>query len=308
MTVLPGALRRKVEGALEELGHAAQILDARPLSGGCINPSARLDVEGGECFFLKWNERAPPGMFPAEAEGLGALRETAAGSGLRVPEVLAVGAGDAGTAWLLLEYVPEGRGGGGYAGALGAGLAALHRGVGGDRASYGWERDNFIGSLAQENGASSRWADFWRERRLGPQLSLARSRGHFHGADGRLLDKLVDRLDDALAGAEEDGASLLHGDLWGGNVYPGPAGEPVLIDPAVYRGHREVDLAMSELFGGFPSGYLERYHEAWPIDDAYARIRRPLYQLYYLLVHVNLFGGSYVAGSLAAVERVLAEV
>jgi protein-ribulosamine 3-kinase len=114
---------------------------------------------------------------------------------------------------------------------------------------------------------------------------------------------VAERTPDLLAGAAEPG--LLHGDLWGGNVFPDGDGRPVLIDPAVYRGHREVDLAMSELFGGFPARWPDAYHEVWPIDTAYARCRRALYQLYYLLVHVNLFGGGYEASCVAAAQTVL---
>jgi fructosamine-3-kinase len=123
-----------------------------------------------------------------------------------------------------------------------------------------------------------------------------------------VLDRMLDAVDRALEDAETAPPSLLHGDLWSGNVYPDSNGQPVLIDPALYRGHREVDLAMSELFGGFPAAFLSAYQEARPLDEPYRRVRRPLYQLYYLLVHVNLFGGSYVGATLAAAEKVVAEV
>ena len=301
---LPDGVRTGVEAALEGVaGRPVRVLSARALGGGCINPSARVETDGGEAFFVKWNERAPRGMFEAEADGLEALRTAARGGPLVVPEVL--GSSDAagsGTAWLLLELVPEGRPGAAYAEALGHGLAALHRRVDGP---YGWARDNFLGSLPQANPESDGWTAFWRDARLVPQLARARASGHFRGAQGRALEEVVERLDRALEGEEDGGPSLVHGDLWGGNVYPGPDGRPVLIDPAVYRGHGEVDLAMSELFGGFPPGWLDAYAEARPLDERYERVRRPLYQIYYLLAHVNLFGASYVAGTTRAARAVL---
>jgi len=135
---------------------------------------------------------------------------------------------------------------------------------------------------------------------------MARDRGYFSGAEGPALDSLLDRLAAVLDGAGEMGPALLHGDLWSGNYYPGPQGEPVLIDPAAYRGTGEVDLAMMELFGSLPRGFLEGYESRRPLARAYGAFRRDLYQLYYLLVHVNLFGAGYIRGSLAAAERVLA--
>ncbi|MBW3534450.1 MAG: fructosamine kinase family protein, partial [Gemmatimonadetes bacterium] len=297
---IPGGVRRSVEEALGQArGRPSPIAGASSLGGGCINPSARVETGDGDAFFLKWNADAPAGMMAAEADGLEALRAAAA---LRVPEMLGHGA-SGGAQWLLLELVPQGRPGPGYAGAMGRGLAALHEaGDGG----WGWERDNFIGSLPQANGGEADWTSFWRERRLLPQLRRARDGGHLASARGAVLDRLLDRLDDVLSGAGADGPCLLHGDLWGGNAYPGPEGEPVIIDPAVYRGHGEVDLAMSELFGGFPAGHLEAYQEARGLAPAYRSHRRACYQLYYLLVHVNLFGSGYVGRTLAAAEEALA--
>ena len=304
---LPETVRRGVEAALEEAtGRAASVSGASSLGGGCINPSARVETDDGRAFFLKWNEAAPAGMMAAEADGLAALR---AADVLRVPDTLGHGE-DGGVQWLLLELVPQGRAAAGYAAAVGRGLAALHEADGG---GWGWERDNFIGSLPQANdpptGANGgAWTTFWRERRLLPQLRLARQGGYLARPGGDVLDRLLDRLDAVLAGADDAGPSLLHGDLWGGNAYPDPEGAPVIIDPAVYRGHGEVDLAMTELFGGFPAGYLDAYDEARPIDPAYRSHRRACYQLYYLLVHVNLFGTSYEGRTLRAAEEALAGV
>ncbi|MSR35645.1 MAG: hypothetical protein EXR95_03225 [Gemmatimonadetes bacterium] len=296
-SILPSRLAAAIEEELERArGRAARILAAEPLAGGCINPSARLELDGGERCFVKWNARTPGGFFEAESNGLAALRAARA---LRVPDVIAVGAGP--PAWLLLEYVEAGRPGRDYAARLSEGLAGLHRSAAG--AAWGWERANFIGSLPQANEKAPTWGEFWRDRRLEPQLSGARAAGHLLGKSAALLDRVVERTPDLLRGVE--GPSLLHGDLWGGNVFPDGEGSPVLIDPAVHRGHREVDLAISQLFGGFPTKWPDAYHQSWPIDAGYARFRRALYQLYYLLVHVNLFGGGYEASCVAAAQTVL---
>ena len=308
-TVLSGA-----ETALEQhTGSAVSLRHAGSIGGGCINPSARLESDRGENFFLKWNDAADANMFPAEADGLAALAQSRA---LRVPEVMGWGGestrDDPG--WLLLEYIPPGSPGPDYGHRLGAGLAALHDGrvaegsAGGTAQPYGWHRDNFIGSLPQENGTADGWAAFWRDNRIEPQVRLARNRGFFAGGSGRVLEDLMVRMEEVLPSEAESGAAPVHGDLWSGNYYPDSQGSPVLIDPAVYRGEGEVDLAMMELFGSFPSGFRESYGEARGIPPEYEVYRRDLYQLFYLLVHVNLFGGSYVRGSLTAAKRVLAAV
>ena len=263
-----------------------------------MNSAARVTTDRGETWFLKWNPNSPQSMFDTEADGLRAL---ASAHAVRVPAVLAVGSGEGAPPWLLLEYVAAGRPGPGFAAALAEGLTGLHRAA---KGTWGWERDNFIGSLPQKNPAAATWGAFWRDARLAPQLRLACGRGHFQGEEGGILERVVERTEDLLADVEDEGPSLLHGDLWGGNVYPDQEGLPVLIDPAVYRGHREVDLAMSELFGGFPSGWLGAYHDASPVDEGYGVFRRSLYQLYYLLVHVNLFGAGYEASCLAAARQV----
>lgn len=201
-----------------------------------------------------------------------------------------------------MEFVDRGSGGAAWAGRLGRGLAALHRPAG----AVGWRRDNFIGSLPQSNRARA-WPRFWTESRIGPQLRAARDGGHFRGRAGDTLARLLERTPAILEDAMSGGPSLLHGDLWGGNVFPDGSGRPVLVDPAIYRGHREVDLAMSELFG-FPDGFLPAYREARPVAPGYEAFRRDLYQLYYLLVHVNLFGAGYEAGCVRAAERVLSAV
>jgi protein-ribulosamine 3-kinase len=307
---VPASVLKGIGSALAaRSGKAVRIRSTTPVGGGCINPAARVEADNGESYFLKWNPAHPPAMFAAEADGLTAL---AAPAVLRVPEVFAWGGNGTGIdpSWLLLQFIPPGRPDSQYGQRLGEGLALLHASASTGqeplvRPTYGWHRDNFIGSLPQENQASDDWVVFWRERRLAPQVRRARDGGYFTGTGGQVLDRLMNRLDEVMAGCVVEGPALLHGDLWSGNFYVGPSGEPVLIDPAVYRGSGEVDLAMMELFGRFPSGFREGYQSRRRLAPEYDAFRRDLYQLYYLLVHVNLFGGGYVSGSLAAAERAL---
>lgn len=295
MSVLPDAVRSSVETELERFGGDPRVESAASVSGGCIHNGCRVQTADGATWFLKWSRDAAPGMFDAEADGLRALAE--AGSA-RVPRPVAWrDASGSVPGWLLMEYVEPGRGRGGED--LGKALARIH---GHGRASFfGWRRDNWIGSLPQANPQGSDWGRFWRDARLRPQVERARDRGRVR--DG-LLDRVLELTPDALS--HVTAPALIHGDLWSGNTFTATTGEPVLIDPAVYRGDGEVDLAMSELFGGFGEEFYRAYEEARGISAEYRAYGRDLYQLYYLLVHVNLFGASYEADTLAAAERVVA--
>ena len=296
--LLPAPLRHDVERALAQAGVGGSLRTVSSVGGGCINHGARLETDGGDVFFLKWNGGAPPGMFEREAGGLRALASVRA---LRVPDVVAWGGGGGSPGWLLLEHVPSGPSSAGSDERLGRGLAAIHEHP--EERAFGWREDNWIGSLPQANDRSGSWGEFWRDRRLVPQLAAARARGHLEHAT---LDRVLDAVPELLADVTRP--ALLHGDLWSGNTYTTTSGDPVLIDPAVYLGDGEVDLAMSELFGGFGQVFYDAYREARGMSDAYFAYRRDLYQLYYLLVHVVLFGRSYVGGTLRAAERVLAAV
>ena len=261
----------------EQLG----ITVANPVSGGCIHDCYRATVQGKQCF-VKVNDERYADAFAAEAEGLAALRA----SGLRAPQPLAQGSGG-GQSYLLLEYL-ELKNNGDFA-ALGRMLANAHRQPG---PRFGWARDNYIGSTPQLNGWCDDWVEFWRERRLRPQIELAAR----NGCKIEMADAAAVLADHKLQ------PSLLHGDLWSGNAGFTREG-PVVFDPAVYYGDREADLAMTELFGGFPREFYEAYNETWPLDAGYAR-RKHLYNLYHLLNHLNLFGGGYL-GQVKATLRLL---
>ncbi len=289
--IVPAQVVGAVEAALaERIGRPVRIAGADRVGGGCVSPVARVETDEGDVFFLKWGavetyQDAPPGMLAGEADALIAL---GAAHNLRVPEVIAVD-DRPGAPWLLLEWLEPGPPRPGTWRGLGEGLAGLHHNL---AETFGWNGDNFIGPLQQANAPSGSWPEFWRSRRLEPQFRLAMDAGYL-GEERRRFDRLFNDLDDLLGDVSEP--SLLHGDLWNGNVHILRDGTPALVDPSVYYGHREVDLAMSELFGGFGRDFYEAYQEVWPLDAAYEEGRRAVYQLYYLLVHVNLFGGSYVA-------------
>lgn len=290
--MLPSDVREAVEA------HAGgAVRSVAPVGGGCIANACRVETTNGP-FFLKWSRGAVAQTFVPEAAGLRALRS--ARSPLFVPQPLLVrGAGEQGAGLLLLEWIETGAKGAGFWEAFGQGLARLHRHAA-DR--YGFEQDNFIGRLPQENGWAETWPAFFRARRLAPQVARARRGGAWDAGWDAPLDRLYARLDDLLPRQPE--ASVLHGDLWGGNFMVTAEGRAALVDPAVYYGHREADLAMTELFGGFDRRFYAAYREAWPLAPDYA-LRRDVYNLYHLINHLNHFGSGY-AGSVASALRCFA--
>jgi len=261
------------------------------VGGGCINHATRLGLSGAGpgSAFLKWNADAPRGLLAAERTGLDALRNAA--SALRIPEPFEHGFAE-GVQWLVMEWIDAGREGSEFGARLAEGLAALH--ATGARGAWGLESDNFIGTLPQENAAAPTWGAFWVERRVRPQLERA-----FRGDRLEQTPWWAEVLTFARALLDREPAvepALVHGDLWRGNVFADPRGQPVLVDPAVYRGDGEVDLAMAALFGGFPTTFFDEYRAsagAVSVDPATRRARTAAYQLYPLLVHANLFGGGY---------------
>ena len=266
------------------------------IGGGCINAAVRLS-DADRSFFVKVNAADRLDMFEAERDG---LDEIARAEAIRVPIAIAVGS-DRTQSWLILEDVAFGRPGPDSARRAGRALAAMHRHT---AAAFGWRRGNTIGATPQPNDWTDSWTDFWREHRLGFQLRLAAHKGYggrLQHLGGQLLARFDALIDHAPC------ASLLHGDLWGGNIGYAVDGEPVIYDPAVYYGDREADLAMTELFGGFSSEFYAAYREAWPLDTGYP-VRRTLYNLYHVLNHLNLFGGGYGAQAEGMMQRLLAEL
>lgn len=278
-------------------GNPFAVKETRSVGGGSIH-SAWMLADGGRRYFVKLNAVDTLPMFVAEAEGLTALRDAAA---VRVPEAVASGVAP-GYAYLVLEHLdmagldrPSGAD-------LGRALAQLHRHTG---PRFGWHGDNFIGATPQENEPLGTWAAFYGKRRLLPQLRLALG----NGMERKLVEQ-GEKLAEKVAAFFVDGepaASLLHGDLWSGNAARLADGTPAIFDPAVYYGDREADVAMAELFGGFPESFYAAYREAWPLSDAF-ETRKVLYNLYHVLNHYNLFGTGYLNQARRMIERLLAEL
>jgi fructosamine-3-kinase len=262
--------------------------------GGCINTAATFDAFG-ETFFVKWNDRPLPRQFEAEAAGLLAMR--AADSGLRIPQPIAHSDAGPGASFLVLEFLPPGRRGAGFEEALGQGLATLHQCA--SQRGHGFSVDGYCGATPQPNGWMADWIPFYSQRRLGHQLRLARNAGLTTG-DARIIESVINRLPELLAPGEFP--SLIHGDLWSGNLHVAPDGSPGLIDPAAYFGHREAELGMMVLFGGFSQRVFSAYEESWPLEPGW-RDRLDLYTLYHVLNHFNLFGGGYGRQAVALARR-----
>ncbi|MBT8046958.1 MAG: phosphotransferase [Xanthomonadales bacterium] len=289
---------------LDQLGRGCPVKLDR-VGGGCIADARVAVFADGSQVFIKTLENAP-GMFECEATG---LRELARAGAIRVPEVLAVGNNA-----LVLELIRATARRPDFFESFGRAFAHLHQHHG---PGCGFSQDNFIGSTPQHNAPlagdweslsgradgtddGSSWPGFFLQRRLRFQVRLAAERGH--GQDlTRLLDRAEDRIT-GLLGASTEPPSLLHGDLWGGNFIVDEKGEACLIDPAVYYGHREADLAMTRLFGGFEPAFYQSYCEVSPLQPGHEE-RLPVYQLYHLLNHLNLFGAAYYSQCSRILQR-----
>ena len=274
-------------------GNGVYVAGSHPVYGGDINQSYRLSLSDGSDLFMKCNTMGNLPFFTAEAQGLTALRGVGA---IGVPKALAAGTDQAqGVSFLLMEYLDPAPKVSQYWEVFGRELAAFHRadcsGAAGSDGSlfFGFEADNYIGASPQKNTPAANWLTFFRDCRLLPQFKMAER--YFDSGTRRQYERLLDRLDSRLT--EPEFPSLIHGDLWSGNTVCGPDGKVWILDPAAYVGHFEAELAMTELFGGFPTAFYEAYREVNPIDSGY-RDRRDLYNLYHLLNHLNLFGGSYL--------------
>jgi len=282
--MIPSEVKIEIERRLSEIaGDKISIERFTSVSGGCINYCFHLETSSGT-FFLKYNDAAAyPKMFEAEAKGLRLLKEANA---LSVPAVHFYGEAN-GYSFLLLEWIDGDRQKKNFWENFGMSLAKLHE-VKSDR--YGLDHDNYIGSLSQSNTRHGDWKSFFIAERIQPQLKLAMEKGLIDIEMIKQFENFFDHFDEFIP---EEPPSLLHGDLWNGNYLVSNSGKAALIDPAVYFGHREMDLAMTKLFDGFDNAFYDAYEESFPLQKGF-QARIGIHNLYPLLVHVNLFGGGYV--------------
>lgn len=283
-------LQAITEQLANHLGGPLHYQGEHSLFGGDINQTFLLKTDQGP-FFLKLNKVNRLTMFEAE---FAALEEIARSRTIRVPSPILAGTTET-HAFLAMEYIELGGSSDRAEAALGEQLAAMHQCT---ATQFGWDQDNTIGSTPQQNQQHDHWIDFWREQRIAPQLRWAN-----HSSLNRKGEQLLNHLDTMLADHQPT-PSLLHGDLWGGNWSTARSGEPVLYDPALYYGDRETDLAMTTLFGGFSPRFYEAYQTTWPLDAGYEQ-RIPLYNLYHILNHYNLFGGGYGRQAEQIIDRLL---
>lgn len=263
-----------------ETGQEFAIADTNSVSGGCINQGYQVSNQE-QTYFIKLNNPSQIEMFVGEALGLKQIQATQA---ITVPEPICWGTTGQ-SSYLVLQWLDLGRGNNQSWNAMGQQLAAMHRL--GTSEQFGWSRNNTIGSTPQINTWMDNWADFFAEQRIGYQLQLAQRRG----GNFSPIQKVVEAVREKLSSRQPE-ASLLHGDLWSGNAAISINGAPIIFDPATYYGDRETDLAMTELFGGFPPAFYNGYNEAWELERGYQQ-RKNIYNLYHILNHFNLFGGGY---------------
>ncbi|WP_067774689.1 fructosamine kinase family protein [Nostoc sp. NIES-3756] len=274
------------------IGEKFQTQQRRSVSGGCINQGYAVS-DGTLTYFVKLNQASQVAMFEAEALG---LKQMLATNTIRVPKPICWGvAGN--SSYIVLEWLEMGGGNSTSWEEMGRRLAMMHKAT--SQQDYGWDMNNTIGSTPQINTWTPDWTEFYTKHRLGYQFQLARRRGGSFPKQDELLAALPELLAD-----HEVQPSLVHGDLWGGNAGCTVAGEPVIFDPATYFGDREVDIAMTELFGGFPAAFYKGYNQVFPLDTGYEQ-RKTLYNLYHILNHFNLFGGGYASQANRMIEKVL---
>lgn len=271
------------------------VIAMEPVSGGCIAGALEVRTPGGR-HFVKTGRGDVGQALDAEADGLRFLARAVGAGGLVVPAVVAFRAeGESAAAFLVLEWLETAPWTARAWEHLGRSLAALHRVT---RPRYGHERDNWIGRLPQVNTPGDDWVTFYRDRRLQPQVERARANARWDPSWDAAYDRLLRTLEDRLPARPP--AAVLHGDLWNGNVLSTTSGRGAVIDPAVYAGDRETDLAMTRLFGGFGDRFYAAYGEALPPEAGWEE-REPVYQLYHVVNHLNHFGSGYAA----AVGRLL---
>ena len=269
-------MKYQIEEILNE-----KIISESGLGGGCIGNASQIVTESGKKYFVKTYSGSGPAILKNEANG---LKELAKPGVIRIPEVIAVT-----DSFLLLEFIELGRKSGDFSEKFGQQFAKMHRHT---SEKFGFFEDNFIGSNPQKNKPHfDNWKEFYWENRLIYQYKLAENKGNTTIELRSAMSRLEGKIDSLLSGTEEVPA-LLHGDLWGGNYIVSSDGDPVLIDPAVYYGHREADIGMTCLFGGFDSKFYQAYNEEFPLPDEW-EYRIDLYKLYHVLNHLNLFGSGY---------------
>ncbi len=282
----------KIKAKFEEkLG--SKIKSLTSLSGGCISDAFKITTAVGSNYFLKYNPSTSNDMFIKEANGLKELAKSAA---IRVPEVL--GFDDD---YILLEYISTGSKKKNFFEEFGRSFAEMHKFT---SENFGFYEDNYIGSNPQKNipdeKEKTNWVEFYFNKRILFQFKLAEKLGNSTDELRRGISKLENKIQEIIGNSNEK-PSLLHGDLWGGNYMVDENGSAVLIDPAVYYGHREADLGMTKLFGGFSSEFYKTYNETFPLEDGY-EYRENIYKLYHVLNHLNLFGGGYYSQALSLIK------
>lgn len=262
------------------------------VTGGDINRAYKIQ-DKNHAFFLKVNDAAAyPLMFQREADGLAALKKNC---DCIIPTVLKTGIAD-GLQYLLLEWIERSAPANNYYSSLGKSLAEMHLQP---QTQCGWPVDNYIGSLPQHNTFTNDWFSFYAMHRIAPLVKLLTDGGAFGNKEQQLAERLYTKLPQYFPNEKP---AFLHGDLWGGNHFPNEKRLPVLIDPAVYCGHREMDIGMTALFGGFDRAFYEAYNYHYPLESGWQQ-RFQLAQLYPLLVHAVLFGGHYVIQSASILAR-----
>ena len=273
-------------------GEKFQTQQRKSVSGGCINQGYSL-TDGNKTYFVKLNQASQVAMFEAEALGVQQMYDTAT---IRVPKPICYGVAE-NSCYIVLEWLEMGRGDSKSSEEMGRKLAQMHQKSFSEK--FGWDMNNTIGSTPQINTWADDWVEFFSKHRLGYQFELGKRRG----GSFPQADELLNAIPELLAGHEVQ-PSLVHGDLWGGNAGFTVEGEPIIFDPATYYGDREVDIAMTEVFGGFPGAFYQGYDEVFPLDDGYEK-RKTLYNLYHILNHFNLFGGGYGSQANGMISRVL---
>lgn len=273
------AIRQHIEQKMD-----SHIEDLRSVSGGSINRAAEIRLSDGTNCFLKWNVGADSDMFTKEEKGLKLL--ASADTGLRIPDIYGAGESRDGTGFLIQEFISEGKPQPGSAEKFGRSLAALHQHR---KQQFGLDYDNYIGRLPQSNHPREKWVDFFIEERIEPQLRMAVDAQKISSVTISHFESLYQNLPDIFP---DESPGLLHGDLWGGNYFYDTGGRATIFDPAVYYGHREIELAFTHLFGGFSNSFYRAYEECYPPEPGFSE-RKDIYNLYPLLVHTNLFGAGY---------------